>query len=577
MAEKQEEVSAEEMSVLDAVDHLSSMAELDVQVPEEEDVRAKLHSFKELAEKEKEETLSTVKSSFKTIHNYLKQVYQQDKEHLKDVEMQRGIQAVMVLAEEAAEKIGTCSSLFQHTFKEGKLTEIKEFQELKDFYFNKIIKRFQEALAKEEKWKETWEEGQQNLLDIERMALKDLETVKRDQSYELFYIRKEDGNPFFNRNLLRHIRLVHDFDELIRDAQGVDPLLSTGGLLDREVQRRALAIKEKVKDSLADFYLEAMKYKEVPVVKEMNKCVFSLFLAANPRNLQQNTIGKSCTLYFTDFKMYLREVLRFSTYRSLLSKPLKGLDKISRTLIELVHHLCYIFYLYFDSHTEALDFIYDILGREQRKKRERKKEGRELLPFLDEVLDDYDHINKTLKRYPNGPLFKTIDIFYQRGQKEGFDPIYQGNHPAALYKMVSKSFDASCLRLPSPTFHHHVNIAEVNEEFSGFCRYLKQEKTQGKHLLFNLQDRTFWQESARCQALEKLQEEEELEGSLIVVTIPKRTPFYEQISPYNEIDGAEVFIDLFKEELFSSKECGFFFPKGISLKEMKSFTNEILP
>ena len=91
MAKKRKSKSDDEMSILDAVDNLSDMAELDVSHEREEKrgVKKNLHSLKDLEKEEKEETLSTVKGTFKTVHKYLENVYSRDKEQLKDREMQR--------------------------------------------------------------------------------------------------------------------------------------------------------------------------------------------------------------------------------------------------------------------------------------------------------------------------------------------------------------------------------------------------------------------------------------------------------------------------------------------------------
>ena len=181
----------DEMTIMDAVDNLSSIAEVDIESTAEgieKGVKKSLQTFKNLKQTEKQETLETVKGSFKTVHKYLQHVYQKDREHLQDIEMQRGVKAIMVLAGEAADKLGECTSLFKHTFQEGKIEEIEEYKDLRKFYFNKIVKRFQEVLATEEAWEEEWG-GDEPTLNIERLGLKDLETVKRDRQYELFYIK----------------------------------------------------------------------------------------------------------------------------------------------------------------------------------------------------------------------------------------------------------------------------------------------------------------------------------------------------------------------------------------------------
>jgi hypothetical protein len=301
----------DEMSIMEAVDNLSGMAELDATYDKEgasQGVKRNLHELKELSSEQKEETLSLVKGTFKTVHKYLEHVYTKDRAQLKDRDTQRGIKAIMVLADEAADKLDKCTSLFKHTYEEGKVTEIKEYKDLKSYFKKNILKRFEEVLVSEAHWEEEWS-AEDKKIDIEKQGLKDLEMVKRDKQYELFYIRKDDGKPFFNRNLLRHIKLVSDFDEIVMGFEGEDPLLRINILIDHEAQMIAEEIRESARNEISDFYADAMHHKEIPIVGAVLKMTMSLMLACNPHNLQEHTMGKVCTRYLKDFHKFLREVL----------------------------------------------------------------------------------------------------------------------------------------------------------------------------------------------------------------------------------------------------------------------------
>jgi len=570
---------SDEMTIMDAVDNLSSIAEVDVESNAEgveRGVKQNLQKFKNLKQTEKQETLETVKGSFKTVHKYLQHVYQQDKEHLQDVEMQRGVKAIMVLAGEAADKLEKCTSIFKHAYKGEKIEEIEEYKDLRKFYLNKIVKRFQEVLASEEAWEEEWG-AEDPTLDIERLGLKDLETVKRDKEYELFYIRQDDGKPFFNRNLLRHIKLVSDFDEVISAAEGEDPLLRVNVLVDKEAQVVANEIREDVKDELDDFYVDAMQYQELPIIQTMNKVTMSLLLASNPRNLLQHTIGKTCTRYFHDFQFYLREILTSADYIRLISHSLNETDRLSRALVHLVHAFCFAFFIRVGKRNDLIDYIHDLIKKGYGGQEVARAETSDPLTFWNDLLDIHDVVSSVLKRYPSGPLFKTLDIFHERDEKEGFDPIYQGNQPSFQFTFSSQSFDSKCLRLPCPTFHNHINKAQIIDEFKGYLRYLDQKKGMGSHLLFNLQDRTSWEEHARCQALEELSRRAEYTNQLILVTLPKRTDFYFQTDAYKDLNQANDFLKMIKEQVASNEECGFFFSNRIPRNEIDTFIGKILP
>lgn len=576
---KKKKSKSDEMTIMDAVDNLSGMAELDVEIEKEGEsrgVKKDLHKLKTLKAEEKEETLDEVKGTFKTVHKYLQHVYSKDKEQLKDVDMQRGIRAIMVLADEAADKLDKCTSLFKHTYKEGKLSEIKEYKDLRAFYKNKIMKRFQEVLKSEAAWEEEWGVDDENI-DIEKLGLKDLETVKRDKEYELFYIRKDDGKPFFNRNLLRHIKLVSDFDEVISGVEGEDPLFKINIMLDKEAQAVAENIRDDVKNELGDFFADAIQHKEVPIVGDVIKLTMSLMLACNPQNLIQHTMGKMCVRYMKDFHKFLREILSSAEYKRLISHSLEETDQLSRTLIYLLHAYSFAFFTRVGSQNEFQEYYQTLVKLAFHGELPPARKSMETLSFFSDIYDNHDAVTNILKKYPSGPLFKTLDIFRERDKEEGFDPIIQGNPPYQVYTFSSDAFDSKALKLPCPTFHANINKAEVIEEFKGFLRHIETKKGLEKHLLFNLQDRTSWEEHARCQALEELENQAEFNSQLVIVTFPKKTDFYYQADSYLSSDSAKDFMGLIEEQIKSGEECGYYFSPKLDKKEIDAFVKKVIP
>ncbi len=579
MAKKRKKAKKDEMSIMDAVDNLSGMAELDVAVEKEGEargVKGQLHKFQDLKAEEREETLSAVKGTFKTVHKYLQHVYTKDKEQLKDRDMQRGIKAIMVLADEAADKLDKCTSLFKHTYKEGKVSEIKEYKDLKTYFKKNILKRFEEVLVSEAKWEEEWAVEDEKI-DIERQGLKDLEMVKRDKEYELFYIRKDDGKPFFNRNLLRHIKLVSDFDEIIMGFEGEDPLLRINILLDHEAQSIAEEIRESAKVELGDFYADALHHKEVPIVGAMLKMTMSLMLACNPHNRLENTMGKVCTRYLKDFHKFLRDILDSPDYQRLISVSVEETDQLARAIVNLIHAFSFAFFIHSGKKQEMLDYLNDLVKRAWDGEAPTRAKGITTDNFMSEIFDIHDSVTEMLKKFPSGPLFKILDIFQDRNEKEGFDPINQGNPPYYLYTLSNGAFDASCLKIPCPTFHTHINKAEVINEFKGFLRHFEAKKELKKHLHFNLQDRTSWEEHARCEALEKLQNKAEFSEQFVLVTLPKKNDFYFQAEDYLKVDRTEDFLKLLEEQVKSGEECGFFFSKQIDEKKLHAYVKKIIP
>ncbi len=193
-----------------------------------------------------------------------------------------------------------------------------------------------------------------------------------------------------------------------------------------------------------------------------------------------------------------------------------------------------------------------------------------------EFLQDDAKIRQILKHYPNGPLLKTLDLFRESAAHEGFDPLSQENFPSQLYTLTFKDFHLTTLRIPAPVHQEIIDKVEVAPEFRGFLRALQTQMHGQRHLLFNLQDRTSWQEHARCSVLEKMQNEAEFAKVLTVITICKNTDFYNQTGPYQMQADAAAFISSFIDQIASGEASGYFFPPSLNKQEINAFTSEAL-
>jgi hypothetical protein len=567
-----------ELTILEAVDNLSAMAELDVASGEEPihiEPGEETDKRQWLDPTHQEENREVVKQTFRVIRNYLQHVYDKDKEHLKDPETQKGIHAIMLLAGEAAQKVDKFTSIFKGAHEKEGVAHLKEYQDLKQFYMNKIIKKFQQALETEDAWQAKWGGVEEDYLDIQRRGLKDLETVRRDKEYELFYIHREDGRNFFNRNLLRHVKLVGDFDESITDPTGEDPFLRIKGIQDHDVHAFAKEVLREAASYLDEFFKEAMRHKDKKLVSALNKSIMALMLAANPRNLMQNTTTKNCLSYYTDFHTYFRAALSSEEYRKFLASPPTQSDYFSHAMLNLIHALCSYFFIRQPKRKETVELIRRLI---QKGGRQKMSEGHgSAISIWNNLLDEDENIRNMLKHYPNGPLLKTLDAFREGSEQKGFDPVWQHNYPSQLYTFTFDDAHVSCLRIPSPTRQEHINKAEVIQEFQGFLRALNLRLNGEKHLLINLQDRTSWHEHARCVALEELQTQSAFTKSLIVITLPKNTEFYLQTASYQHLNQSDLFLKQFKEQIASAEECGFYFPPQVNKTEIAKFVDKALP
>jgi hypothetical protein len=563
-----------ELSVMEAVDNLSHMAELDLTVPGEK-VEARGLTDEQMTERMN--TLSwhdpeydgynreRIKETFQALLKYMRDLYERDKGHLREEEVQRGIQAMMLLAIEAAHKIDHYTGILQGE----KAVDLKEFKELQQFYQTKVVQRFNILPEVEEKWHEEWGPG---VVDVQSEGpLKDLEAIRRDRDYELLLLRQADGTAFFNRPLLHHMRLVGQFDQLMSDPTMEDPFLRILMITDRDAQASAREILLAAKPHIDLFYKQALKFKRVSFVASLSKAMMALMMAADTRRLVQNATGKHCLNYFHDFHYYLRSALNSPEYLKMAASPSLQTEEFLDAVYALSHAICSAFFFKTGSRHEMIAFIRGLIEKGARGIATQSQTASPIA-LWNNLRDCDESIRHLLKLQPAGPLLKSINVFKEGEELSGFDPISSENHPSQLYTFFGGKIHVSCMRIPSPTQQSHVHKADVVQEFYGFLRTLKGRR----HLLVNLQDRTSWLEHARCFALEEIAKSSEFQHCFSVATLPRNTEFYFQSGSYIEWDDAQEFMKQFKEQILSKEECGFYFPKEFHSRELEQFVPEAL-
>jgi hypothetical protein len=500
------------ISILEAVDNLSHLAE----------------------KPEGEKNQETIRQTFSAINSYLHHIYYKERSELKHSQTQKGLQAMMQLAKEAATKY---TDLF--TEAHAKEEALPEYQQLQQFYLSKVFSQ-----VKKEKTEEGWEsEGLEPELYAERQALKDLETVQHDREYELFYIAREDGTPFFSSNLLRHIRMVGNFDETQLE-EGVENLFDKiDVILDRDLHVAAQEILHDGADLIARFFKEALAHKERQEISWLSAAVMALMLGANPKNLRHNTTGKSSIDYFEDFEVYVRKVADSEAYghwRQEKGAPFKTI------CLKLTHLLCSAFFLRAGARHDAVGLVSKLVA-------DQRVSGQSIGEWL---TSGEQLVRQELRRFPSGPLLKTVSLFRKEGEKIGFDPLMQQNFPSQIFTISSEALHTSVIHLPCPVHQDFIEKATIVPEFKGYLRQL----TGQRHLYVNLQDRTSWKEHARAEAVEALSRDEEFSEQLCTITLAKGTDFYHQSEEYLKVDQADIFCSLFSQQILSGTESGFYFP-----------------
>lgn len=209
-------IRSPDLSIVDAVETLSSIADLEfdrnigitqkheIILGDEKVVYKTVHW---LHQEEAPTAVNLVREIFRVILHYLKDFYKKEYGQVSDSNTLEGIKAIMVLVGEAAKKLDKYTKIFHQT---QSVTDLKEYRQLQEFYRTKIARPLDEGVVNQWIFGLTLGKGKAGRERIFRAVPKktdkltntkhlfvDLETVKKDTEYELFFIRKEDGSRFF--------------------------------------------------------------------------------------------------------------------------------------------------------------------------------------------------------------------------------------------------------------------------------------------------------------------------------------------------------------------------------------------
>lgn len=557
-------------SILEAVDNLSSMVEVDediIELDKKEKGALHLRAHRWLDVKDEEKTLNSVKGTFRSVHSYLKHLHEKGGKQLNDKDVQRGVQSIMKLANEAAERIDTTTKLFR---RKEKLVDSKEYLELVEFYEKKIMSRFEEILKDEEDWEEEWTR-EEDAADITRRGLKDLETVMKDRDYELFFLTNEEGSRFFNKNLSRHIRLVADFDMVLSNLNKEDPFTKIKILHDHRLQIRSVELKKYLSDDLDKWLKKSGKFRDDPFIQNVFKLVLALMMASNPENLLSKTMKKSSMPYYTDFMHHLRNVIGGVDYIQVM----ESIDKISepffKETINLLHKICFFLYTFTPFDEELYELFISVLEKSDKQS---KKSTTSSVSIWNMILDDHDKLHEELQNFPNGPLFKVLDILHDFDMEQPFDPFMQEDLPSKAFQFTSQKKQISVLKSACPTTQKMINKALIIPEFTGFLRHIATLKKSV--LVCNFQERTAWKEHIRSKVVEDYSQIAEVEKELYVLTVSKDTDFYHQTDIYLKMTDSKEFKEQLLEQIKGGEACGFSFPKIVSKAEIEKSAKEII-
>ena len=550
-----ENQSQDTEALLDAVDILADVADIDLSSSE---------SVKQAGVKG-----DALKQKFTVIHNYLKDV---SRSQTVDQKLAKGVQSIIQLASEAADKLDRV--LQQQGIKGERFSSSKEFTDLIGFYKETLKKRFEESLEKEESWYKEWVEEDFDPVDIQRKGLRDLEIVTKDKHYELFFLTKEDGTRFYNKSLLRHLRLVADFESLLLSQKEEDPIVRMERIKDRLTSKIARSIKESTRDLFKKWMIIASKRDQERIVRLFYQAYIALTFAAEPIHLIDEGAKKSCLSYFSDFQNYMRELLFDMGYGRLIDNPPEETDRFSTYFLELVHALCFAIFSQKFDYDRAISYVYQLIGKELKNQGRNSLDPSHLATYH-EIMQIHEVLGKELNKHPSGPLFKVIEIFQQLEEHTVFDPYMMRNLGSRFFDFKMANQAASVYLLPCPTMQTRIDQAQSLPEYEGALRSMIQNDE--KVLWVNLQDRTSIEEFARCRELEKISTNAEFQPVLSLLTLPVSTSFYMQSEDYLKLHDKKQFKKVFLDQLMSGIDCGFYYPTDLHLNKdvFEKIINEV--
>ncbi|HSX13812.1 MAG TPA: hypothetical protein VLE96_05270 [Chlamydiales bacterium] len=512
--------------------------------------------------------LKVLDLTYASVHQHLQSLYENPGMDWEDKKSRDGIAAMMALVGESVQKMNAYLEFrFDHPISE-KIEQRESYRAMQRFYSERFAKKIVGGVEGKDAWEKEWFE-KHSLLQATGTELQDFEALLRDKEYELFYVANEEGTPYLSEKLLRNVKLTVDFD-IKPGSFEEDPFLKVKAILDRDLQATAAWIVKECEEEITLFYKIVKSAFQVPAVKILSKAMIALFLAANTRHLIQRTTGKTCTHYFHDFHLFLRETMKSDEYTKWITYSPS--EHAAQVCIRLVEKLCYVFITRpCGVKQEAIGLIHRTIRR-----------GGDTLttPELGDspwnrIIFDDEKFRTLLHRFPSGPMLKileTIRVEQEEGAIVPFDPWMQGNIPQKLYTMHKGKKEIAMLSFAAPLKQTMIHKVEILDEFRGFLRHLSV--SGNVHLLINLQDRLSWRETARSTAIEDLQKNPNFKDVLVVITLPKDTDFYHQRNEFQELEIAGDFIAAFRSQITHAKENGFYFPSKWPKEALLDFCDQ---
>jgi hypothetical protein len=494
---------------------------------------------------------------FASILSYFKQLLDDDQTDWNSDKVQKGVASIFEIAGNAKLRL---KSLFEsHPDKDQLIETIqKEYEALEVFFTARLAEKIQRDGKRIDKWDKSWDSADDSLmLDLDGAGLSHFDAIMHDRAYELFYLKDSSGKPFFNKELLREVKLFRDFDPSFDLSSEPDPFLPLKEIEEKDMNGCAMQILQICHERLQELFHARIRKKESECIRMLHYAIYALMLCANTKNLTGRGQAKTSRGYFQDFLYFFEKATSSNDYMKWEAYPPSKTDTKEMIVLQTIHDLAFAFFTRKAAMRKEMDGFAQRLirrGDEIRKledKKITKKEG------ASKLHQQMDALSFFLSYFPSGPVVKIVDLLMDPESELFFSPIRQGNLPFHLFSCDIEGRQYQLLRLPSPVMQKEINKASVIGEFFAFLRSLKERKKN--LLLVQYEDKNSWREEARAKIVESVAREAEFNSFFTVITLPKSGMFYHQIDAYAEVSDADAFIQQFCDLMQTPKISGIHF------------------
>lgn len=554
------------LSLVEAISNLSNLADLRIDPDKAERGGELLQGLEPLEQALVNEALhalrgsggspvDAVRETFQAILSFATDFYRKQYSQLSKPQVRRNFRSLLAMVGEAGIKLNRCTGVF-HTAQ--RTSDLAEYRAIEDFYRNKLAKPLGdqnpaalENLARAELGDGLTGHG----LSLHIRAAEDLQRLLDDSDYELFFLKKEDGQPFFSPALLRNLRVIHQLSGSLPESVEADPLLALKELSDLEAHNRARHALEAGHDFWAFIAKHAAQQTESPLFRLLYQGMLALMLAGNSRNLLAALPIKSSIQYFRDFLNLFAMALASEEYKEVLNSI--SPNPLQAQLLGLIGELAQSLFNFSAPSAIIGPYINKLIksGSSQLDQHEHE--------LAWQLLNEARAISTVLKRYPSGPLLRMLDFISAEEIPDCFEPLMQDNLPYRMWSIEHDGKSTEVMRVPSPTAQESITKAHPNPIFLAFLSTYVKAAGAKRHLLINIQDRTSFRDRARCLALEELPRYAEYLPHLTVVTLPRYGDFYFQCGVYQEDCSAEELLQQYAEQVLAGEDFGYYFPPGL--------------